>query len=178
MSSKGLDHDLTWEHVKTVRERSEAKDLDNCSVMVPVEERLMNMVNLSQLLNISDFSDEVKDLSHSQINRAAKMFIFLNSCEKTPYWKIAHWSYFYIILKGKPLPSIILTLLKTIENSSGDGRVLAEKALKKFFIDIKMENQIDRLIKPKLENLDLMKNMSGDIKTVLKRALKCLARRL
>ena len=91
------------------------------------------------------------------------MFIFLNSCENTPYWKTAHWSFFYIFMKGKPLPSIILTLLKTIENSSGDGRVLAEKALQKLYTDIKMESKIDRLIKPKLGHLDLLKNMSGDI---------------
>ena len=156
MSSEGLDHDITWDYVKSLRVKSEAKNFDNCSVLVPVEERLTNMINLSQLLNISDFSDEVKELSRSQINRAAKMFIFLNSCERKPYWKTAHWSFFYILLQGRRLPSIILTLLKTIENSSGDGRVLAEKALKKLYTDIKMESQIDRLIKPELVNLDLI----------------------
>ena len=93
------------------------------------------------------------------------MFIFLNSCEQTPYWKSAHWSFFYILMKGKPISSVILTLLKTIENSSGDGRVLAEKALKKLYTVIKMESKIDRLIKPELGHLDLLKNMSGDIST-------------
>ena len=81
--------------------------------------------------------------------------------------KTAYWYFFYVLFIGRPLPSIILTLLKTIENSSGDGRVLAEKALKKLYNDIKMESQIDRLIKPELDNLDLMKNMSGDNPTMI-----------
>ena len=165
VSSEGIDPDLTWDYVKTVRAKSEAKDWSNCSVLVPVENRLLNMDSLSQLLNISDSSDEVKELSRSQINKAAHMFIFLNSCEQTPYWKTAHWSFFFTSLNWEPLPSIILTLLKTIENSSGDGRALAERVLKKLYTVIKMDSKIDRLIKPELGHLDLLKNLSGDIST-------------
>ena len=92
---------------------------------------MKNLHNLSQFLNISDTLNEVKNVTSNTFTEAGEMFIYLNSCPNDVDKAINYWDVFFVFnILGKPIASIILTLLKTINYASDDGRKIGQIILR------------------------------------------------
>ena len=159
-----LDRELVWKHIRSMRASNFKKQDSDCTLLyLPNKYIMENLNNLSQLLNASNVSMEIKNLSVNNINEAGEMYIYLNSCPKDVKDSEGFWEGFYLFnLMGKQVSSIILTLIKTITYSSEDGRNIAKTVLQKLFAEMKIgPNEYKRLTEPEKYNLILLKGLSG-----------------
>ena len=159
-----LDRELVWKHIRSMRASNFKKQDSDCTLLyLPNKYIMENLNNLSQLLNASNVSMEIKNLSVNNINEAGEMYIYLNSCPKDVKDSEGFWEGFYLFnLMGKPVTSVLLTLIKTITHSTEDGRIIAKTILKKLFDEMNIgPNEFKRLTKPEIYNLKLLKGLPG-----------------
>ena len=96
------------------------------------------------------------------------MFLNLNSCPIDVEKAIDYWDVFYILNTfGKPVASILLTLLKTIHYSSEDGRKIAQTILEKLLLEMNVgKNEFERLTQAKnYNNFNLLRGLKGILNT-------------
>ena len=91
------------------------------------------------------------------------MFINLNSCPLDVEKAIDFWDIFYTFnIIGKPTASILLTLLKTINYSSEDGRKIALTILQKLLLEMNVgQNEFKRLTQAENYNFKLLRDLKG-----------------
>ena len=158
VSMSHLERELTWRHVKSIKASNYKGEEPDCTMLYLSNEDIIGNLNgLSQLLNVSNLSNEVRNVSVSKINEAGEMYIYLNSCPKDVKDSRGFWEVFYIFnLMGKQVSSIILTLIKTITYSTEDGRNIAKTILQKLFDEMNITpNEFKRLTDSEIYNLKL-----------------------
>ena len=162
VSSSNVNKEVTWNQIKAIK-GSYDKHYSDCSLILLYDEDIMkNVQNFSHFLNISNISNKVKNLS-TNINEAGEMFIYLNSCPIDTEKAIDYWDIFYTLnIIGKLTSSIMLTLLKTINYSSEDGRTIAKSILQKLLLEMKIEpNEFERLTQPEKYSFKVLKGLTG-----------------
>ena len=168
VSSSNVNKETLWRHLKAIK-ASYDRHYSDCDLFFLYNEDIMkNLQNFSQFLNISKVSNEVENFSASKINEAGEMFLNLNSCPIDVEEAIGYWDTFYILNTfGKPVASILLTLLKTIEYSSEDGRKMAQTILQKLLLEMNVgKNEFERLTQAEnYNNFKLLKGLKGILNT-------------
>ena len=128
------DNESIWSFVKKARADYLEKILpnydrqnDTCRMIIPEEDVMMNLNKTSSLLKSSNISDEIKNISKSEIIFGAKLYIYLNSCYKYQYY----WKVFLDIYLNEEASAIVLVTFKIISNDlSDDGTMIAKKFIK------------------------------------------------
>ena len=97
VQSSSLDKKLIWTYVKHLKIKYLIKNIDlTCEFtenFIPLDNMKINLVSLSKMIGRKSSNEIVSNLSKSDINFGAKLFIALNSCpsfyEKL-YWKVIY----------------------------------------------------------------------------------------
>ena len=129
LSEANLDPVSLWRHVKAVRSEYRIRSLGDCTETAlhsAVEDNFIldeeiedNYVSLSKQLKVSNFSEEIKNVSLDIINAGGQMFLYLNSCPSI------HWQNFYHhLLFDKSNTEIILSVLYAWKNSRTKGSII------------------------------------------------------
>ena len=164
VSTSQVNKEMTWKHIKAIKATNYAKHNSDCAVtLIYNEDIIINLQNFSRLLNISNVSNEVENFSAKNINEAGEMFINLNSCPHDVEIAVDYWDIFYTFnIIGKPTASILLTLLKTINYSSEDGRKIALTILQKLLLEMNVgQNEFKRLTQAENYNFKLLRDLKG-----------------
>ena len=93
--------------------------------------RLSLVSAMEQILQI-DPLNQIEALTNEELQTAAEMFIYLNSCPTK--WSKSWSSFYKDLFLTQPTNQIILTLnrmMKTEASQDKDGKILAEKLLRK-----------------------------------------------
>ena len=121
-----LDTDTIWNAVKKVKQEISTADAESCetnclysdSVQVALVKAVENQLGV-------EFSEQrFKNTTVRHLEKAAEMFIYLNSCPGSGSLKLwfKSWSSFYDdLFRTKPPDEIILTLNRMMKNKSLEG---------------------------------------------------------
>ena len=127
VTSEPFDEKSAWKDVKKMT--STFHDDQNCSTWVNEEHIVSYSQDLYDRLDISNVSNEVRNLS--MINIAADIFVQLNICPKNKQRE--EWKAIYkdLIRKSTSASSLLAALFRIMKRFPGDGKVLAEAMLRK-----------------------------------------------
>ena len=167
ISLSQVDKEVIFQKIKAIKTANYNRNYSDCSFLFLYEEEIMkNLNNLSQFLNISDVSNEVKNVTSNTLTEAGEMFIYLNSCPNDVEKAIVYWDVFFVFnILGKPTASIILTLLKTINYATEDGRKIGKSILRDLLNKMSSgPNDFERLTQPEKYNFKLLKSLTGTYK--------------
>ena len=143
LSEANLDPVSLWTHVKTVRSEYRNRKNRECQAMnewrrvmegvnnfISDEEREVNFESLSNKLQVSNVSEEVKNVPKNIIDAGGEMFV-----------PALHWQNFYHhLLYEHPNSEIILSVLNARKNSLTKGsKLLANKVLGRLADILKFE---------------------------------------
>ena len=170
VSSSNVNKETLWRHLRGIKASSDRLYSDSdCNLFFLHNKYIMaNLQNFSHFLNVSHVSNKVENFSDNKINEAGEMFLNLNSCPIDVEKAIDYWDVFYILNTfGKPVASILLTLLKTIEYSSEDGRKIAQTILEKLLLEMNVgKNEFERLTQAEnYNNFKLLRGLKGILNT-------------
>ena len=164
ISTSQVDNKVTFQQIKAIKTANYNRHYSDCSFLLLNEKDIMkNLHNLSQFLNISDISNEVKNVTSNTFAETGEMFIYLNSCPNDVEKAINYWDIFLVLnILGKPIASIILTLLKTINYATEDGRKISQSILRDLLNKMSNgTNEFERLTQPEKYNFKLLKSLPG-----------------
>ena len=127
VTSEPFDEKSAWKDVKKIT--SSFYDDQNCSTWVDEEQIASNIQALYDRLDISNVSNEFRNLS--MINIAADMFVQLNICPKNEQRE--EWKEIYtdLIRRSTSASGLLAALVRIMKRFPGDGKVLAEAMLRK-----------------------------------------------
>ena len=87
-----LDEEIMWGHIKTVRLKYLITNMELACEdgFIPEENIIINLESLSEIIKINNSQEIIRNLSKSEIQLGAEMFMSLNSCPSffiRLYWK-------------------------------------------------------------------------------------------
>ena len=142
VSSTSFNQNDAWKFVKNARKSheknpvSDTETLMKCKTLAPLIDIRKNMEFLSNITKVGNNIRDSQDLEKSTITKAAKMFLYLNSCKHSSE---GYWKFFYDDLIFNSIDQsrdsfktiILLTLTNVMKKASWDGRRIAEKIVEK-----------------------------------------------
>ena len=140
----------TWDNVKQIRadylwDKYFFEPYDSCSSFIDDQDIHNNFEKLADILNLSNVTEEVLDISLGKIEHGAKMFLYLNSCPSTFTLNLkqtfSSFDAYYIIMsimkllkssKGKTLKTLI-DIFNTVSDKYGNNysKITYEETTKK-----------------------------------------------
>ena len=126
------DQELSWAYIKETRKEFMLKIQNKniqCSDFISNNDIFSNHEKISNLMNVTKITDQVYNLPITSINRAAEMFIYLNSCPKyMEFWKDLYKN---MLFNGSVVRAVLLNGKILKKSRSSAGKIISSKLRKK-----------------------------------------------